>query len=79
MKKVIITICFVLVLCFCFAGCVNAERQAPEKNTKSKMLLNSGSQFIYVVQDPDTKVWYISDGDGITPRLNSDGSLFVSE
>lgn len=33
--------------------------------------------FCFAFKDPDTNVWYISSGKGVTPRLNQDGSLYV--
>lgn len=39
--------------------------------------INSGSAFVFTFKDPDTNVWYIASGKGVTPRLNQDGSLYV--
>lgn len=33
--------------------------------------------FVFTFKDPDTNVWYISAENGVTPRLNKDGSLYV--
>lgn len=78
MKK-ILAIILIITLILCMTGCLNGETQESEKNTIHKMLLNTGSCFVYTFQDVETGVWYLSTSEGITPRLNADGSLYVSE
>lgn len=34
--------------------------------------------FVYSFHDEETGVWYISNGDGVTSRLNADESLYVT-
>lgn len=78
MKKVI-TMLLMLALILCTTGCVWGEAQETVETTKHKMLLNKGSCFVYTFQDSETGVWYISTSEGVTPRLNADGTLYVSE
>ena len=62
-------------------GCspVPGTNTTASENTRYRIFLNSGSCFVYTFEDPDTGVWYISSSKGVTPRLNPDGSLYVSE
>ena len=78
MKKIIVII-LVIALMMCMAGCVEGMSLNAEENTAYKILLNIGSCFVYTFQDVETGVWYLSTSEGITPRLNADGSLYVSE
>lgn len=41
------------------------------------MLINSGSAFVYSFKGPETGVWYLCTSRGVTPRLNSDGTLYT--
>lgn len=43
------------------------------------ILLSEGSCFVYTFKDEETGVWYISTSKGVIPRLNADGTLYVSE
>lgn len=72
MKKII----FLLLICFTLTGCTRGNKVQTEK-TDYSIILNYGSAFVYTFKDPLTNVWYISSGDGITPRLNQDGTLYV--
>lgn len=67
----------VVVMCFCFSGCVKPE--ANTKNIKEKI---SESDFIEVYIDPETGVNYLLYAEyregGITPRYTADGRLYVT-
>lgn len=75
MKKVLSILVIVLVLCF--GGCVSHEYGEIKENTNNKN--------ISIWTDAETGVQYIvytyrtSRGGmgGITPRLNSDGTLYI--
>lgn len=77
MKKILIC----LLLAFMLTGCKGGDSQSniPAGTVKYEILLNSGSVFVYTFQDPITGVWYLSTSEGIAPRLNADGSLYVEE
>ena len=79
MKKKVIGIMLVLTICFGLTGCVKGNRIESTDKTTFSMLLNDGSCFVYVFEDEETGVWYISTSEGVTPRLNADGTLYVSE
>lgn len=79
MKKKIIVFAMALSICFGLTACVNGNRMDPQENTKWYSMLNTGSYFVYTFQDGETGVWYISTSEGVTPRLNSDGTLYVSD
>lgn len=72
MKKIIC----LLLFCFTLTGCTPGDK-VPTEKTEYSIVLNSGSFFVFTFKDPDTNVWYIASGEGITPRLNQDGSLYV--
>ena len=76
MKK-IITILILMCSALCFCACVGGEQLETQNNTNYRILVNSGSVFVYEIKDADTGVWYICSGDGITPKLNADGTLFT--
>lgn len=72
MKKIIC----LLLFCFTLTGCTPGDK-VPTEKTEYSIVLNSGSSFVFTFKDPDTNVWYIASGEGLTPRLNQDGSLYV--
>lgn len=77
MKKILLMLMIVLAtstLC----GCVEGEQIESKENTEHQVWLNSGSCFVYSFKDEDTGVWYVSTSEGVTPRLNADGSLYVN-
>ena len=74
---ILILISSIFILTGCKSG--NKQNKYPNGLVKYDILLNSGSCFVYTFQDPDTKVWYISTSEGVTPRLNTDGSLYIEE
>lgn len=61
------------------SGCKNGNHQEFEQTIDYSILLNFGSCFVYTFEDIETGVWYISTSEGITPRLNSDGTLYISD
>ena len=77
MKKTLAML-LILLLILCMFGCVSGNMQKSESNTTYKILLNSGSCFVYTFKDTETGVWYISTSEGVTPRLNVDGTLYVN-
>lgn len=42
------------------------------------VIINEGSAFIYTITDSETGVNYIATKYGITPRLNADGSIYLT-
>lgn len=72
MKKIIC----LLLFCFTLTGCKPGDK-VPTEKTEYSIVLNSASSFVFTFKDPDTNVWYIASGEGLTPRLNQDGSLYV--
>lgn len=79
MKKKVIGLILVLAMCFGLTGCKEGNIIENTDKTTYSILLNSGSYFVYTFKDEDTGVWYISTSRGVTPRLNADGTLYVSE
>lgn len=59
----------------------------PIGHSENDEIREADDQFIFVWTDPDTKIQYIvyrekrgyAGCGGITPRLNTDGSLYISE
>lgn len=72
MKRIIC----LLLICLSLTGCVSGTKE-PSKKTEYSVILNNGSSFVFTFKDPDTNVWYISTENGVTPRLNQDGTLYV--
>lgn len=81
MKKIVSVILVLAILMCLLCGCapVPGELKEDANDTKYQILLNSGSCFVYVFEDNETGVWYVSTSEGVTPRLNADGSLYVTE
>lgn len=79
MKKIVSVILVLAMSIGLFCGCTSGEPQEDANDTKYQTLLNYGSFFVYTFEDGETGVWYISTIEGITPRLNADGSLYVTE
>ena len=80
-KKLMFTILSIMVLSFTLTACKPGNEQSTiqEGSVKFEVLLNDGSIFIYTIQDPQTGVWYMCTLEGITPRLNTEGSLYITE
>lgn len=79
MKKKVIGFILALAMCFGLTGCVEGERIENSDKIEYSILLNEGSCFVYTFKDEETGVWYIATSRGVTPRLNADGTLYVSE
>lgn len=79
MKKKVIGFILVLAICFGLTGCVEGERIENSDKIEYSILLNEGSCFVHTFKDEETGVWYISTSEGVTPRLNADGTLYVTE
>ena len=77
--KLPLIITVVVILAFGLTGCKNGNHKECEYTIDYSILLNSGSCFVYTFRDKATGVWYISTAKGITPRLNADGTLYVSD
>ena len=78
MKKLVllVTLLGTLLLTGCAGENIPTDKDNP---VKYQIMLNSGSCFVYTFQDTETGVWYISTSEGVYPRLNIDGSLYVEE
>lgn len=56
------------------------KKVTEELEMKTQKLAKIGSNYTYTFYDVETGVWYIATNNGgITPRLNVDGTLYVSE
>lgn len=77
MKKILSILIVVIIMATMLCGCVEGERAEARNNTEYQVWLNSGSCFVYSFKDEETGVWYVATSDGVTPRLNADGSLYV--
>lgn len=80
-KKLMFMILSIMVLSFTLTACKSGDEQSTieEGSVKFEILMNDGSIFIYTIQDPQTGVWYMCTSRGVTPRLNTDGSLYITE
>lgn len=80
MKKIVCVVLVLMISIFVFCGCGAASGVAQKSvdDTQHQILLNNGSCFVFTFKDNETGVWYISTSEGITPRLNADGSLYVT-
>lgn len=81
MKKKLLMMFLVAAMTFGLSGCVEGQQLQAERNTEWHRMLGMFNRgiFVYSFRDEETGVWYISNGDGVTPRLNADGSLYVTE
>lgn len=77
MKKILSILIVAIIMVTMLCGCVEGEQEEARNNTEFQMWLNYGSCFVYSFKDEETGVWYVSTGEGVTPRLNADGSLYV--
>ena len=77
MKRKIIAILLACMLSASLSGCTGEAQAAT--SAKFQVLINSGSCFAYTFEDPETGVWYMVAGKGVTPRLNADGSIYTGE
>lgn len=75
MKKFIALI-LIVVLSLSLTACKDGNNI--ESGTADyTLIINYGTCFVYSFKDPETGVWYICTSDGITPRLNNDGTLYT--
>lgn len=79
MKKALLVGLTVLICLLTACAPVKGNYAGIDESTTNKILLNSGSMFVYTFCDEETGVWYVSSSRGVTPRLKADGSLYVSE
>ena len=79
MKKKVIGLILILAICFGLTGCVEGERIENSDKIEYSILLHERSCFVYTFKDEETGVWNISTSKGVIPRLNADGTLYVSE
>ena len=77
MKKMFLILIVVFIMTTVLCGCVEGELEEARNNTEFQMWLNYGRCFAYSFKDEETGVWYVSTGEGVTPRLNADGSLYA--
>lgn len=77
MKKILSILIIVVIMATMLCGCIDGEMAEPRYDTEYQMWLNSGSCFVFSFKDEETGVWYVSTNEGVTPRLNTDGSLYV--
>lgn len=78
MKKKLLMVLLMAAMAFGLSGCVEGQQLRAEENTEWQRMLNNGNVFICSFRDEETGVWYIATDGGITPRLNADGSLYVT-
>lgn len=84
MKKRFLTLLLCICMCFALVGC-NVPHGTQTSNEGNTSKINNDD--IYEFVDPDTKVHYwiyshssgYSGMGGITPRLNSDGTVMITE
>lgn len=71
MKRIIC----LLLICLSLTGCVSGTK-VPSKKTEYSVILNNGSSFVFTFKD-QIQMYGISTENGVTPRLNQDGTLYV--
>lgn len=75
MKKLIVIALSALTLTACASG----TKKEIDVDCEYSELFYTFSNRMYAFKDPETGVWYImTTKGGITPRLNSDGSLYIT-
>lgn len=74
MRKIFIILC----ASFMLSGCTSGQ-EIEIQPSEHLIFINRGSLFAGAFRDSDTGVWYILSSEGVTPRLNVDGSLYVTE
>lgn len=76
MKKLLIIALSALTLTACVSG---SKREIETEGEYSEMFYTF-SNIVYTFQDPETGVWYImTNRGGIMPRLNSDGTIYITD
>lgn len=80
MKKKLLLLILVATMAFGLSGCAGGQQLRAEENTEWQRMLNNFNRgtFVYSFRDEETGVWYIATDGGVTPRLNADGSLYVT-
>ena len=80
MKKKLLMILLVATMAFGLSGCAGGQQLRTQENTEWQRLLNNFNRgtFVYSFRDEATGVWYIATNNGVTPRVNADGSLYVT-
>jgi len=84
MKKYLITF-LIVYMCFLFSGCDLQQMQQESQEFRQEQKEQKIEDSVYIYTDPETGVQYLcfycqqgyAGMGGITPRLNSDGSLIV--
>jgi hypothetical protein len=78
MKKILIVLLITTTL---ITGCTAGNKIETDIDNPSEyqVLINNASLYVVTFKDPKTDVWYIKSSEGVTPRLNADGSLYVEE
>lgn len=81
MKKACLTILIILFVSLCCSGCSLIEvANAGENNEEFTKIFYNGNTGFGVWQDNETGIQYLFTYEGyITPRLNSDGSIYVAK
>ena len=76
MKKKFMLFVMLIILCISLTACKKDIEVKEYNSFKYQDITN----MVYAFEDQDTGVWYISNRrGGITPRLNSDGSLYITK
>lgn len=80
MKKKILLLILAATIVFGLSGCAGGQQLQAEKNTEWQRMLSIVSRniLVYSFRDEETGVWYIATNNGVTPRLNANGSLYVT-
>lgn len=80
MKKKLLMILLLATMAFGLSGCADGQQLRAEENTAWQRMLSIVSRniLVYSFRDEETGVWYIATNNGVTPRLNADGSLYVT-
>lgn len=84
MKKIILTLLLCICMCFVLVGCSTPKGTETSNDGSSSKIYNDD---IYEFVDPDTRVHYwiyshkagYAGMGGMTPRLNSDGTVMITE
>lgn len=63
-----------LIILTSLTGCKGKKIKSDDEWNYT-IVINEGSAFIYTITDSETGVNYIATNSGITPRLNADGSI----
>lgn len=74
MRKLFIILLSAVMLSGCKRG-----QEIEIQPSEHLLFINRGTLFAGAFRDSDTGVWYILSSKGVTPRLNTDGSLYVTE